>query len=203
MLAPVVTLRGATTGDAPFLAQLAALSGIEFRHSSPVDTSSDLIITADDEPIGRIWVHCDGSDWELVDIALLPEHRGHRVGTVLLRDLIQQADANAATVHLSVGLANAAAQRLFFGLGFTIASATEIALRLSLPPSTLRKARFEEFRRAVLADVALQARLRGLGRDGFAIAVAELGHETGYKFDAGDVRESLRVAKSAWITRWV
>jgi ribosomal protein S18 acetylase RimI-like enzyme len=201
MPTPVVTLRGATTGDALFLAQLMAHGGR--GRVAKFDSSGDLIITSDDESIGRIWVHCDGADWELVDIVVLPEHRGHRVGTVLLKDLIHQADANAATVHLSVGTTNAAAQRLFFGLGFAATGTNETHLRLSLPPSTLRKERFEKFRRAVLTDTALQARMRELGRDGFALAVTEIGREAGYEFDAADARDALRDAKSEWITRWV
>jgi GNAT superfamily N-acetyltransferase len=225
MLAPAVTLRYTTPDDRGFLARLfTACRSDEFvplgepfvshvlqtqfeaqqaGYAGRFGSSGDHIITSDEDPIGRIWVHCDGSKWELVDIAVLPEHRGHGVGTVLLRDLIQQADWNGATIHLDVRCDNAGAQRLYFGLGFSLVSTDELDLRLSLRPSTRRKSQFAEFRRAVLADPKLQARLRTHGRDGFALAVADVATELGYEFDAADVRDALRDARTEWITRWV
>jgi ribosomal protein S18 acetylase RimI-like enzyme len=225
MLAPTVTLRHATPEDRPFLAELfracraddfvmlgepmathmlrLQFAGQTAACSARFDLAGDHIITFGDQPIGRIWVHSEGSNWELVDIAVVPEHRNHGVASTLLRDLIDQADQNAATIYLDVRTDNAEAQRLYYRLGFSVCSATETDLRLMLRPSTIRKAQFEEFRRLALADSALLARLRPLGRDGFALALCEVASEYGYNFDAADVQNALRTARQTWFMRWV
>lgn len=76
------------------------------------------IVLRDGESVGRIWVHRTRDEIRLLDIAILPEHRGCGIGTRLIRRL--QADAREAGVPLrhSVELDNRGARRLYERLGF-------------------------------------------------------------------------------------
>jgi ribosomal protein S18 acetylase RimI-like enzyme len=223
-----VTLRTATPEDHAFLARLftadrykdfaplgepTATQLIEsqfdlqyFAYHDRFDSAGDHIIMVGSEPIGRIWVNSDGDAWHLVDIAILPEHRRHGVASTLLRDLIEQAEVNAATVTLDVRSDNLEAQRLYFRLGFTVTECVDSNggdLHLCLRSSALRRAGFNAFRVAVLANPELQARLRSVGRYEFAAAVVGLGAELGYTLDSLDVENARQDARMAWLSRWI
>ena len=92
--------------------------------ASRFDTAGDHIIDVEDVPVGRMWVHGTSNPWELVDIAVLPEFRSRGIAGTLLRDLVEQADASAATIRLSVRTDNVTAQRLYFRLGFRLSQVT-------------------------------------------------------------------------------
>ena len=63
-------------------------------HENYAEASFDVILV-DGEPAGRLYVHRGPSEIRIVDIALLPEHRGSGVGTRLLDDLLPEGDAGA------------------------------------------------------------------------------------------------------------
>ncbi|MFQ5570552.1 MAG: GNAT family N-acetyltransferase [Rhodothermales bacterium] len=69
-------------------------------------------------PVGRLLVDRTDEAIMLVDVALLPEHRGGRVGTCLLRKLLDEAAEKKVPVRLQVLLDNPA-RRLYRCLGFT------------------------------------------------------------------------------------
>jgi ribosomal protein S18 acetylase RimI-like enzyme len=79
-----------------------------------------LIITAADEPIGRIYLQRTNRHIFVVDIVLLEQWRGLGIGSSLLRSLIAEAGAGERTVRLHVEKSNARAFRLYARLGFTI-----------------------------------------------------------------------------------
>jgi hypothetical protein len=63
---------------------------------------------------------------------------------------------------------------------------------------------FEEFRKIVLEDSALQERLRDIDeREPFILRVVELGAECGFEFTNETVAEAMRDARRAWIERWI
>lgn len=68
---------------------------------------------------GRLWVAREPEELRLVDVSLLPAHRGTGVGTELLRALQQEAAAAGKPLRLSVARDNPA-QRLYARLGFTL-----------------------------------------------------------------------------------
>lgn len=68
--------------------------------------------------VGRVMVHRSAGASVLVDIALLPEHRGKGIGETLLRRLLEEGDKHAVPVRLQV-LKNNPAARLYERLGFT------------------------------------------------------------------------------------
>jgi ATP-dependent Clp protease ATP-binding subunit ClpA len=63
---------------------------------------------------------------------------------------------------------------------------------------------FEEFKKHVLADDALQRRIRDIAvRPEFIQETLELAVEHGFEVDREDVEEALRRGNQAWIERWV
>jgi GNAT superfamily N-acetyltransferase len=75
------------------------------------------IILLGAQPIGRLFVHRTDREIRLVDIALLPEHRGGGRGTVLIRKLLEEATAERKPFRLRVAMDNPA-RRLYLRLGF-------------------------------------------------------------------------------------
>ena len=69
------------------------------------------------EPIGRLYVARWEDEIRIMDIALLPEHRGHGIGTALLRALLDEAAEAGKRLSIHVELNNPA-RRLYERLGF-------------------------------------------------------------------------------------
>lgn len=90
------------TGEqkAAFLAQqfAAQTADYERRHG---DASFDVILVAG-VPAGRLIVTRSETAMHVVDIALLPEHRGHGIGTRLLRELIAEAGSRPLSIHVEI-----------------------------------------------------------------------------------------------------
>lgn len=62
----------------------------------------------------------------------------------------------------------------------------------------------EAFRRYVVADAALVARLRPiLERDEFLRAVDEVAEEGGFRFEPAEVAAAMREGQMAWLTHWL
>lgn len=88
----------------------------QYRMSYPV--AANCIVVRDDHPVGRMIVD-RGDEITLVDIALLPEHRGQGIGSELIRELLDEAGGTGKPVRLHV-LRNNPAARLYERLGFSI-----------------------------------------------------------------------------------
>lgn len=69
------------------------------------------------EPIGRLYVTRWKREIRIMDIALLPAHRGTGIGTQLLRELQEEAGAAGKTLSIHVERFNPAL-RLYERLGF-------------------------------------------------------------------------------------
>ena len=70
--------------------------------------------------IGRVCAHRGGAEIRLMDIALLPSHRGRGIGGQCLRDLLAEAAAAGQAVTAHVARDNPA-RRLYERLGFRVA----------------------------------------------------------------------------------
>jgi ribosomal protein S18 acetylase RimI-like enzyme len=75
------------------------------------------IVMLGEAPIGRIIVHRAAEATTLVDISLLPAHRGRGIGGGLIRDLIATCRQQKVRLRLQVLKTNPAA-RLYERLGF-------------------------------------------------------------------------------------
>ena len=77
------------------------------------------IILLDDAPAGRIYVFYGPSEIRLMDIALLPPHRGLGIGRSIIENLLQEAARLDKPVTLHVERFNPAL-RLYQRLGFQV-----------------------------------------------------------------------------------
>jgi GNAT superfamily N-acetyltransferase len=88
----------------------------------------------DGVPIGRIMAWRQPRAAVLIDIALLPEHRGKGIGGELIRQLIQQCDQQGLPLRLQVLRVNPAL-RLYERLGFARTQEDQIYIHMERPPS--------------------------------------------------------------------
>jgi ribosomal protein S18 acetylase RimI-like enzyme len=102
--------------------QKAAFLDMQFRaqhaHYQQNYPDADWLVTMrNGEDVGRLYVERWPSQHCIIDIALLPEHRGKGIGNALLRDLMEEAAAagKAVTIHVEK---NNPAMRLYRRLGF-------------------------------------------------------------------------------------
>jgi len=75
------------------------------------------VILADDRPAGRLYVDRWPGEIRIVDIALLPQFRNSGIGTLLLQDLLAEAQLAGKPVSIHVERFNPA-RRLYERLGF-------------------------------------------------------------------------------------
>jgi ribosomal protein S18 acetylase RimI-like enzyme len=76
------------------------------------------IILVDGREAGRILVSRSELEILLVDLSLLPVHRGFGIGTRLIRDLLSEGVTTGRPVRLQVAASNPQAIRLYERLGF-------------------------------------------------------------------------------------
>jgi ribosomal protein S18 acetylase RimI-like enzyme len=75
------------------------------------------MVLMDGEPIGRLYLDRREDEHRVVDIALLPEHRGQGLGRALMEDVLAEARAAQKVVRIHVERNNPAL-RLYDRLGF-------------------------------------------------------------------------------------
>ena len=92
------------------------------------------IIEQDGIPIGRIMVWRQPPAAVLIDIALLPEHRGRGIGGQLIRQLIQECSRQRLPLRLQVLRGNPAL-RLYERLGFVPTEEDQMYIHMERPPS--------------------------------------------------------------------
>lgn len=98
-----------------------------YRGRFPEATYSVIII--DDAPAGRLYVHRSAGEIELVDVSLLPEHRGAGIGSTLVRELLDESVRSGIPVRLYVEHENPA-KRLYDRLGFRVLNDIGIYLHM-------------------------------------------------------------------------
>ena len=111
-----------------FLRQQFGAQDTYYRQHRP-DTEFLVILDAG-EPVGRLYVSESADQMIVMDIALLPEHRGQGIGTRLIEALLERAKASGVPVILHVE-ANNPVQRLYARLGFVDVGEEGVYLRAS------------------------------------------------------------------------
>jgi ribosomal protein S18 acetylase RimI-like enzyme len=139
-----LTFRRITAADEPFLfrlyastrtEELAPLQWPEAQKAAFLDSQARaqhtdyqrnyadadwLVIAHGDAEIGRLYLERrdNNSTHHIIDIAFLPQWRGHGLGGALLRDLLDEAACAGKAMSIYVEKANPA-MRLYERLGFT------------------------------------------------------------------------------------
>jgi ribosomal protein S18 acetylase RimI-like enzyme len=103
-----------------------------YYHATFPAASYDLIVSGE-QVLGRLYVDRGEAAWLVLDIALLPEHRGRGIGARLLTDVLAEAGAAAKPVQIHVERFNPA-QRLYDRLGFRQVADEGVYLRLEWNP---------------------------------------------------------------------
>ena len=75
------------------------------------------VITLNDQPIGRLYVHRRADEIRIMDIALLPEFRGQGIGSTLLQNILERGKNLNLPVTIHVEQFNPAI-RLYQRMGF-------------------------------------------------------------------------------------
>ena len=91
------------------------------------------LIVGDGRPIGRVIVDRGPHEIRVVDISLMPDHRGHGIGSALLRRVLAEATVAGLPVGLSVQAANPA-RHLYERLGFAVTDASNFYLSMEWRP---------------------------------------------------------------------
>lgn len=95
------------------------------------DASFDVVLV-DGERAGRMIVARRPDELKLIDIALLPEHRGRGIGTRLMAPLLDEADERGVKITIYVERFNRAL-RLYGRLGFVTVQDDGVHLRMERP----------------------------------------------------------------------
>jgi ribosomal protein S18 acetylase RimI-like enzyme len=103
-----------------------------YYHANFPDASYDLIVSGD-EVLGRLYVDRGEAAWLVLDLALLPGHRGQGIGTQLLTEVLAEAGAASKPVQMHVEQFNPA-QRLYDRLGFRMIADQGVYLLLEWQP---------------------------------------------------------------------
>ena len=102
----------------------------DYRKNYP-DARFDIILR-DGTPAGRLYVHRREAEISILDITLLPEHRGAGIGGALLHELITEADGAGKPLEIYVEKFNRA-QSLYRRLGFAETDDTGVYWRMVRP----------------------------------------------------------------------
>jgi ribosomal protein S18 acetylase RimI-like enzyme len=148
-----VTLRAARPEDGPLLHRIYASTRVDELADAPwPDTAKDafikqqylarevgyarshpqaerLIVEENDTPVGSLWVDRGEDRLLLLDIALLPEHRGRGVGRTLLEGLQREAASRGVPLALQVAKTNRASD-LYRRMGFHEIGDDDVYIRL-------------------------------------------------------------------------
>jgi ribosomal protein S18 acetylase RimI-like enzyme len=120
----------ASTKEAFLRMQFAAQDS--YYHATYPGASYDLICK-DEAVLGRLYVDRGEQAWLVIDLALLPEHRGKGVGALLLNGVLAEAGAEGKPVQIHVERSNPA-RRLYDRLGFRRIAEQGIYLLLNCSP---------------------------------------------------------------------
>jgi ribosomal protein S18 acetylase RimI-like enzyme len=105
----------------------------EQHYRAHYDGASYDVIEVDGTPAGRLYVARWPDEIRVMDIALLPEHRGAGVGTRLLGELLDEAERTGKRVSIHVEKGNPAF-RLYERLGFAVTADKGLYLLMEASP---------------------------------------------------------------------
>jgi len=98
-----------------------------YRHAYPKAVHE--IIAADGRPAGRLYLSREAERLHILDITIAPELRNTGIGSLVIGEILQEADRECKSVTIYVESFNPSL-RLFLRLGFQVASQDSFQLLL-------------------------------------------------------------------------
>jgi ribosomal protein S18 acetylase RimI-like enzyme len=92
------------------------------------------IIMLDDQPVGYMIIDRSGEFYDLVDISIVPKHRGAGIGARLILALCMEAEMMRKNVRLYVSVSNPRAADLYKRLGFRVIEDLQTDLLMERAP---------------------------------------------------------------------
>jgi len=153
-----VRLRSVTSGDLPFLFELYASTReeelaawgwdaaqtrdflrMQFEaqrrgYDAAYPRADDAVILLDEGAVGRLLVARASDHIRLVDIAVLPPHRGTGIGSRLIGQLIGESVSSGRPLRLQVARGNRAAN-LYGRLGFSVTAEDAMYREMQFDPA--------------------------------------------------------------------
>lgn len=117
--------------DAFLSQQFEAQESYYREHYRPATFS---VVELDGAPVGRLYVARWEDEIRIIDIALLAQHRGHGIGSALLRRLLAESDATGKRLTIHVERFNRALG-FYQRLGFSVVADRGVYLFLARPPA--------------------------------------------------------------------
>ncbi|HTB80037.1 MAG TPA: GNAT family N-acetyltransferase [Opitutaceae bacterium] len=111
-----------------FLQMQFAAQAASYRAAFPA--AAQAILLRGDRPVGTLIVNQAAEEIRLVDISLLPEHRGAGLGTEIIRRLQAEAHGSGRPLRLQVLKTNPAT-RLYARLGFVATGSDEMRVEMA------------------------------------------------------------------------
>jgi len=153
-----ITLRPVRESDDPFLLELYAstraaemalvpwtaeqkdafvrmqFAGQKTGYAKEYPDAQHSLICLDDEPVGRVYLSRSENCFHILDITMATAQRGNGIGTIVLREILQDADQAGRPTSIYVD-SFSPSQRLFERLGFQVVSVKEFSVLLERRPS--------------------------------------------------------------------
>lgn len=105
------------------------------QYDSSYPGHADFVIDIDGVDVGRCWLWRTEAEHRLLDLVVLPDHRGRGVGRSVLTTLVAAAAHADVPLHLSVWSGNEPAIQLYRSFGFEQYDEQHGYLLLQLLPS--------------------------------------------------------------------
>ncbi len=115
-----------------FLAQQFHAQSVDYA-ANHADASFDVVLV-EGERAGRMIVARRAGEISVIDIALVPEHRGRGIGTRLMAPLLDEADERGVKVTIYVERFNRALA-LYGRMGFLQVQDAGVYLKMQRPPA--------------------------------------------------------------------
>ncbi len=96
------------------------------------------VISIDDQPVGRLFVHTGADERRVVDLGLLPEFRNRGIGGAILNAVVEEASEAGKPVRLHVEAFNRAV-KLYERLGFRRVAINGIHVEMEWGPLILSR----------------------------------------------------------------
>ncbi|HYL76330.1 MAG TPA: GNAT family N-acetyltransferase [Bryobacteraceae bacterium] len=94
------------------------------------------VICRDGQPVGRLYLSRSQERFHILDITVADTHRNQGIGTVVLREVLQEAENAGKPTTIHVENFNPSV-RLFERLGFRPAGVNDFLILLERPPDSL------------------------------------------------------------------